>query len=76
MFVLVPTATELMTGLGKTTLHSLVVGISGDNGKTWRFVTGDPAAIRKNLPDLLPEDMKLPSLPYPAHLEPDRAPRK
>jgi len=63
MFVAVPTSTEVALGLGKRTAHSLNIGISGDGGKTWKFVIGDPAALKKHLPDLLPEELSLPALP-------------
>jgi hypothetical protein len=71
LFVVVPTSTEVaIRGLGKTTTHDLFVGISWDNGKSWRLVHGNLTAIRKHLPDLLPEGINLPAL-HPAQLEPD-----
>jgi hypothetical protein len=47
-----------------------------DKGKTWRFVTGDPAAIKRNLPGLLREGMNLPVLPCPPTLELGQVPKK
>jgi hypothetical protein len=42
-----------------------VVGISGDQGKTWKLVSGDPARIRTLLPNLLPANLELPEIAPP-----------
>jgi RNA polymerase sigma factor (sigma-70 family) len=78
LYVVFPTATEITyrvppeIGLGGgTTSRSVVVGISENGGKTWAFVS-NPAAVRKHLPDLLPETLRVPDVPNFSQLEPGR----
>jgi RNA polymerase sigma factor (sigma-70 family) len=62
LYVVFPIATE-MTGLGgKVTCRSVVAGISENGGKTWAFVS-NPAEVKKHLPDLLPEALRVPDVP-------------
>ncbi len=65
VFVVVPTTAELDTPKGKATATSYLLGVSADNGKTWRFVDGAAGAAetRKMFPDL-PKSVTLPKIEY------------
>src|SRR5262249_29054036 len=54
-FAVVPYVAQLKGMGGKVTQEGFVIGISGDQGKSWTFVSGDPAKIKLLLPNLLPE---------------------
>lgn len=66
-FVVLPTALVLTTPQAKVEAKSYLLGISGDKGKTWKFVDG--TGIDKNINDkllpTLPSDLKLPAKEQP-----------
>src|SRR5262249_29211121 len=64
-FAVVPYVVELRGMGGKVTEEAFVLGISGDQGQTWAFVSGDPARIKLLLPKLLPEALQLPECRQP-----------
>jgi len=63
LFAVVPSKLEV-TGLGvKLSQPGFVVGVSGDQGKTWTFIDGaDLEGLRRFLPDL-PKQLRLPQAP-------------
>src|SRR5262249_19802435 len=61
VFVVFPISTELTGMGGKVAYTSVAVGISEDGGKTWTFVS-NPPAVKKHLPDLLPDKLQFPDV--------------
>jgi hypothetical protein len=61
LYAVIPTTTEMTAPQGKVISKGYMIGVSSDQGKTWRFVHGalDAEKIRKVLPDL-PEKLVLP----------------
>jgi RNA polymerase sigma factor (sigma-70 family) len=64
-FAVVPYVAVMKAPGGKVREKGFVVGISGDQGKTWTLVSGDPARIRTLLPNLLPANLELPEIAPP-----------
>lgn len=62
-FCVVPTALEMSFPKGKIRVKSYQLGISHDQGKSWKYVSGSsldkPEARKLILPDM-PQDLKLP----------------
>lgn len=65
LYVFVPTKMEMTTPKGTIVGTSYLLGVSSDDGKTWRFVDGaaGPDETRKMFPDI-PEKLKLPKPEY------------
>lgn len=66
VFLVVPFKYELKTPMGKLTQETFVIGVTADDGKSWKFVNGDldPKVVRDSLPNL-PKDFKLPERQMP-----------
>ena len=64
-FAVVPYVAELKGMGGKVTQEAFVIGVSGDRGKSWTFISGDATKIKTLLPTLLPEGLKLPESRQP-----------
>jgi hypothetical protein len=61
VYIVVPTKLEMTAPQGKVSGTGFILGISTDDGKTWKFVDGapGPAEIRKLFPDI-PKKLELP----------------
>ena len=66
LYVVVPYTLSMTAPEGKLKQKSFVVGVSGDGGRTWRYVNGDmdPRFVKSVLPDL-PDTLKLPKREQP-----------
>jgi hypothetical protein len=67
-FVVVPTSMTVQLKDTKLKLNSFLLGISADDGATWKFISGQAAANEKDRDELFPEfpkDLKLPPLEKP-----------
>ena len=66
LYVVAPFQLEIKAPGGKLTSKTFVIGVSNDKAKTWVFVNGDgdPAELRKVLPNL-PPDLKFPEKQKP-----------
>lgn len=67
-FVVFPFTTEITAPHDRVTVKSYLLGISSDDGKTWRFIDGmglrSPKARKRLLPTL-PKGLTLPEIPKP-----------
>jgi RNA polymerase sigma factor (sigma-70 family) len=55
-----------MTGMGGRLIEEgFIVAISSNQGKTWSFVSGNPARMRELFPDLVPAGLRLPEVRPP-----------
>lgn len=66
MYIVVPHKMEMKAPGGKLHVNAFVIGVSNDEGKSWKYVNGDLAhkMIKQVLPNL-PEELKLPSKKAP-----------
>lgn len=61
-YVVVPTTVPMQTSERKVTAHGFLLGVSSDNGTTWKFIndtTWNSSDYKRSLPRL-PSSMKLP----------------
>ena len=66
LYVVVPYTLKMNVPQGTLAAKTYVIGISGDNGKSWKFVNGakDMGRIKELLPNL-PDQLKLPEYQQP-----------
>jgi hypothetical protein len=67
-FVVVPTVLEMSLPGNRLIAKSYLLGISGDNGKSWKFVDGagmDKKEIREKVLPKLPAKLQLPAKEQP-----------
>jgi hypothetical protein len=66
LFAIVPFTIEMTAPGGKILQKSFVIGVSGDEGKSWVFVNGDVdiKQVKKVLPNL-PDELKRPEKQKP-----------
>jgi len=67
-FVIVPTKLEMKTPDSKLLVKSYFIGVSTDNGKSWKFVDGagmDNAEFRSKIFPKMPAKLKLPEKEKP-----------
>ncbi len=66
LFCVAPTAITIKAPTARIKMKSFLLGVSTDDGKTWKFLDGNPGEenLRKILPEI-PKDMKLPEKTKP-----------
>jgi hypothetical protein len=65
LYVVVPTKIEMTAAKGKVNGTGFILGVSADDGKTWKFVDGAPGpdTVRKMFPGI-PKALELPKPDY------------
>jgi len=65
-YIIVPFKLEMKAPVGKLTQNTFVIGVSADDGKTWKFINGDldRKVVRDILPHL-PQELKIPDREMP-----------
>jgi hypothetical protein len=73
LYTIVPEHLLMKTPQGMLRSESFLVGVSGDNGRTWTFIDGAGTGngqLEKVLPDF-PKELQLPKLTMPQLIEDD-----